>query len=92
MKLVSACLLLLLYLELSGCGGSSMTMPGPPGPATSAFYEIAGTSNSGASFNFTLNGSLTFSGNNVTGVMHNLQLSVLLFQYRYSRHRLYGDE
>jgi len=70
MKLVSAYLLLLLYLGLSGCGGSNMNMPGPPPPSVSGFYEIAGTSNSGASFNFTLNGSLTFSGNNITGVMH----------------------
>jgi hypothetical protein len=70
MKLVSACLLLLFYLGISGCGGSNMTNPGPTFPTHSDFYEIAGTSNSGASFNFTLNGSLTFSGNNITGVMH----------------------
>ena len=70
MKLVSASFLLVLYLGLSGCGGSDMTNPGPPGPFHSDFYEIAGTSNSGASFNFTLNGSLTFSGNSITGVMH----------------------
>jgi hypothetical protein len=69
MRLVSISLPVLLYLGLSGCGGSNMTMQ-PPGPTHSDFYEIAGTSNSGASFNFTLNGSLTFSGDNITGVMH----------------------
>jgi hypothetical protein len=60
----------LLYLALAGCGGSSPGTQGPTLPFSSGLYQITGTSNSNASSNFTLAGSLMQSGNSVSGVMH----------------------
>jgi hypothetical protein len=75
MKRISSfppCLSFLLYLVLTGCGGGSnaSTQQGPPIPFFSGLYQITGASNSNASSNFTLAGSLMQSGNSVSGVMH----------------------
>ena len=62
-----------ICLGLAGCGGGSSVMPGPtPTPITfsSGLYEINQASGVHPGTNFTLQGSLLQSGNNLSGVMH----------------------
>ena len=64
-------LLAIFCLVLSGCGGGSSMMPGPtPTPITffSGLYEINEASAVNPGTNFTLQGSLLQSGNNLSGL------------------------
>jgi hypothetical protein len=72
---VQVFLLAILGILLAGCGGSggSSAIPGPsPTPITffSGLYEINQASAVSPGTNFTLQGSLLQSGNNLSGVMH----------------------
>jgi hypothetical protein len=73
----------MICLVLSGCGGGgSSAMPGPtPTPITfeSGLYEINEASAVNPGTNFTLQGSLLQSGNNLSGVMHASGLSCFSF-------------
>jgi hypothetical protein len=79
---VQVFLLAIFCLVLSGCGGGSSAMPGPtPTPITffSGLYEINEASAVNPGTNFTLQGSLLQSGNNLSGVMHATGLSCFSF-------------
>jgi len=70
---VQVFLLAIICLVLSGCGGSTSTMPGPtptPLPFFSGLYQIDGASTVNPATSFHLAGSLMQAGNNVSGVMH----------------------
>lgn len=81
---VQVFLLAILGILLAGCGGSggSSATPGPsPTPITffSGLYEINNASAVNPGTNFTLQGSLLQSGNNLSGVMHASGLSCFSF-------------
>jgi hypothetical protein len=71
----------LFCLGLVGCGASSMApTPTPtPLPFSPGLYQMSQTSTVNPGTNFTIAGSLTQSGNRVSGVMHITGLSCFAF-------------
>lgn len=74
----SACLVLFLYLVLSGCGGGHNTPPSPTptpviSPPPSGFTTFTATSNTNSSLNFRLDGNINANfpaSTALSGVMH----------------------